>query len=477
MPLSQTSHNSAKPDTKQHVAYALPVIGSSFILGPIYLLQGIYAMYFGLSLTTIGTILLISRLFDAITDPLIGHLSDRIDNHRLFAFWGGLSIIISAYFLLVPVDPDTIDASTKVSEAYFMVCFLAFYLTHTFFEIPHLAWGSDLAKTSTEKNSLFAWRSVFLYFGSLLFYVVPFLPLFETREITPHTLQWTAFIGGTLMLLMLAICMRTLPNKGEKKQPRAASRWSWAMFIANKPLHLFLVAYLLTGIVFGLSGSLFFIYVSSYLNQGNDFALVMIVSACASIVGIKCWLPLAARWGKPFTWCVGTGVMMSGIALLAVLTPDKNSFALLLTAYVVIMFGVSTTPVFAPSILSEIIDYSRWKFNTDCSATFFSLQTFMNKANFALGGALGFLVAGWYGFEPSASSHSQEAIFGLRLATIWLPIMVGMLSIVFIALIPINARRHAIIRRYLDKIDKKSASVRPTVATNNIDNSALPSLT
>jgi Na+/melibiose symporter-like transporter len=377
-------------------------------------------------------------------------------------------MIVSAYFLLVPVDPASLNASTKVSEIYFLLFFFIFYLSQTLFEIPHYAWGSELAKTSEEKSSIFAWRSAFAYLGSLSFYGVPFLPVFDTHEITPHTLQWTAYIGGFLMLSTLVICMRTLRNKGNKERSDIVPTFSLAMFVANKPLRIFMGAYLLAGVSFGLFGSMFFIFVSSYLDQGSDYAIVMVASGVASLLGVKFWLFLSSRWEKPLLWSIGMGLMMAGVALLSGLMPGQDNFLLLLTAYVVVMFGISTTPLFGPSILSEIIDYSRWKYKSDCSATFFSLFTFVGKANFALGGALGFLVAGWYGFDPAAGvNHSAEAIFGLRLATIGLPLIVGLMSIICIALIPMNKRRHATIRRCLGLSasrlkDAKGSNVAPS---------------
>ena len=149
--------------------------------------------------------------------------------------------------------------------------------------------------------------------------------------------------------------------------------------------------------------------------------------------------------------------------ILIVLEPDNANFPLLLAAYVVMVSGAATAGIFAPSILSDIIDYSRWKYNTDCTASFFSLYTLLNKANFALGGAIGFLVAGWYGFEPNVDSHSSESIIGLHLAVIWLPAVVALLSTVFIVLTPINARRQKTIRRYLDKKATRSDKVKDSL--------------
>ena len=200
-------------NTRAQIAYALPVVGNAFILQPVMLLQGIYAMYFGLSLTTIATILLLSRLFDSVADPLVGYLSDRTGHRKAFVVCGGILMIISGYFLLVPVNLDTLDASTKVSELYFLLSFLAFYLGYTLFDIPHMAWGSELTTSANETNSIFAWRAVAINCGVILFYCIPFLPVFESRDITPHTLQWAAVINGFLMLSMLFISMKLVPSK------------------------------------------------------------------------------------------------------------------------------------------------------------------------------------------------------------------------------------------------------------------------
>ena len=62
---------------KEEVAYALPAVAISFLMGPIGIVQGIYAKYFGLELTTIAAVLLVARLFDGITDPIVGYWSDR----------------------------------------------------------------------------------------------------------------------------------------------------------------------------------------------------------------------------------------------------------------------------------------------------------------------------------------------------------------------------------------------------------------
>ena len=101
-----------------------------------------------------------------------------------------------------------------------------------------------------------------------------------------------------------------------------------------------------------------------------------------------------------------------------------------------------------PALLSDIIDYSRWKYRTESTATYFSLYTLAGKGFFAIGGALGLAIVGWYGFDPANVVYTNEVNFGVRLAIGGLPIIFLLISTVFVALIPINNRRHkAILRR------------------------------
>ena len=153
--ISGTNQMPKSNDTKLHLEtyrtlnYALPTVVVAFLIGPVAIIQGIYAKYFGLSLTTIASVLLIARLFDAVTDPLIGYFSDhyyaRTGSRKKIICTGAVLFIISAYFLYVPHGIGSSAPYDPISTACFLTWFLIFYLGWTMFEIPHLAWGSELA--------------------------------------------------------------------------------------------------------------------------------------------------------------------------------------------------------------------------------------------------------------------------------------------------------------------------------------------
>ena len=439
----------------QHISYAAPIMMVTFLLSPLGVVQGLYAKYFGISLSTIATVLLISRLFDALTDPLIGYWSDRYQTQfgtrKPFVLFGGLLFSISSYCLYVPIDVSVVGGERVVSASYFLIWLLLFYFAWTLVEIPHMAWGSEIALNSHAKNKLYSLRAMAGNLGTFFFYLVPFLPFFTSRDLTPQTLQWTALIAGGLMIPALYVCIHRTPS-GERKPYRPVGRSDLRSLIheiqSNKPMLSFFVAFFLFSCGSGMWFTLIFIFIDSYLILGQHFAGLTIIALLVSSAMLPGWYHLANRLGKK--WVLGLGAMFYGMGafLTGLLEPSEVSVVGL--ALVLILAYLSGGPAIGPSLLSDLIDYSAWRTRRERSATYFALYAFVLKAALALGGAMGLGIAGGFGFNPAAEIHSEDAVWGLRLATSWLPAALMLASMLFIYFIPINTRRHKIVRRRLD---------------------------
>lgn len=436
--------------------YALPSLPVYFLFGPIAILQGMYAKYFGISLSAIASALLIARLFDAVTDPVIGYCSDRYyaNNHsrKPFILFGSIIFAGSSWFLYVP--PDNVDF------IYLVTWLCVFYLGYTLFEISHIAWGSELADHANEKNHLFGIRSACALLAGLVFYAMPLLPIFDTNEFTPTTLKWSAVIAGIVMLPMLLMSLKVVPCSKRKRidgRPIPLQREKTPASLlkgvtANKPLLIFMSSYILLGIGGGMWLVLAFSFTDAYLGRGEEFAVVYMISIGFSIVSLRFWHWLANLFGKQLTWGLGALIMSFGIALTGFLLPSDESLLPLLICMIFVFVGTAALYIMAPSLLSDIVDYGTWKFGRDNTATYFSTFTFLTKSVGALGGALGLAISAKFGFDPTTTSHSEGAIFGLRLSIAWIPAILIVSSIAFIWKIPITYRQHTIIRRRLSAL-------------------------
>ena len=448
----------------------------TWLMAPLAIIQGVYAKYYGLPLTTLAAIILLARLFDTLSDPVIGYYSDRYasrtGSRKPFMFVGGLLFIVSSYFLYVPVglssitnnELDALNISPSISAAYFTSWFILLYLAWTLFEIPHITWGAELTKTSNEKTQIYSFRSVAGYLGILFFYAVPLLPIFETNEITPSTLKVSVTAAGLLMLPFLIICLKKTPNGFHRDTlPSAKNCHSSTarknsqelglllqILIGNKPFLLFVTAYLCSNIGIGMWYGLIFIHVDTYLNLGNQFAQMFLLSYVVGIMAIPAWYKIAVVLGKHITWVLAAVLLLISFFYTGTLKPGETSFGELAFLKTVQTLGFTCLSVIAPAMLSEIADYSTWKTGIERNASYFSCFTFISKISGALATSLGLGIAGWYGLDAMASTQTKDGIFGLTLAIAWLPTASMLVALVFIVLSPINSHRHGIVQRRLD---------------------------
>ena len=481
--------------TTHCLSYSVPVIAAYWLVSPIGVIQGVYAKYFGLPLATIAAVILFARIFDAVSDLAVGYYVDRYyrrhGTRKPFILAGGLLFSISSYFLCVPSDLQLLryfgfsgqESSSQVSAAYFCFWFIAFYLSWTLFEISHIAWGGGLARSSQDKTKLYAFRSFTHYIGLALFYSIPLLPLFETRNITPEALRFSAIAAGMLMIFLLAYSLKKTPNVTNSEFIKKTSichkkhsdnishaiktnyknsyKRKWKKFICrfmgaiqsifyNKPFLLLIGGFLLSNIASGLWFSLIFIYVDSYLGLGDKFSEMFLVAIIVGALVTPFFFKLAKTFGKKFVWVIAASLIIISFIYTYTLSAGKAGFFDLVMLKTIQTLGFACSGMVAPALLSEAIDYGSLKYGTDNTAMYFSIYTFISKTGGAIAAALGLGIVGWYGIDMTLSTQSESAVWALKLAITGMPVGFTCLALVVIGLYPINARRHSVIQRRLD---------------------------
>ena len=471
--------NKQPSELKHALSYSAPVVVTALLLGPLGILQGIYAKYFGLSLSAIAFALLIGRIVDAVSDPAVGFLSDkayeRKGNRSHFIAVGAILFVVSAYFLYVPTNifgfgvsyTDSQDG-IKVSETYFLFWIVMAYCSWTLFEIPHLAWGGDIAYTSNDKTRLYSIRSMFGALGGLLLFVIPYLPIFETTEITPQTLQLTILVAAILILPLIFISLRYTPKPYPAVPSLQATDDNEPMGLvltlksiaANRPFILFIVSFMLTGMGAGCSSVMTYIFIDSYLGLADKFPLIGIISAVISIPAIGLWYKLCGIFGKKQSWIIGLIGYIVCLVGYSQLTPENSPFVPLLGLSICSLVLLPAFGIASLSILSDIIDYGTLNSGKNQAGSYFSVFAFLVKTNAALGAALGLSVAGWYGFDASATTHHPDSIFGLHLSVVYIPVVFLLAAAVIVFFIPMNEKIHHEIRNRLDIREAEAKSTR-----------------
>jgi Na+/melibiose symporter-like transporter len=318
------------------------------------------------------------------------------------------------------------------------------------------AWISEVSSDSVERTTLFSIMVFFMKFGGMLFYFVPFLPVFTTSEITPDTLKISVIIGAGMISLGIFFALKFAPNGPPSIQEKSKAQLNGRVFHdllstvrRNKPFQIFMAAYMCSGLAIGMCMSLLFIYIDTYLNQGEIFAQLSILVIAGSLILTPLAYKVVIFIGKKTAWFFSTIITLISIFYLGMLNPGPDAYFGLITFYVIFTFGSVCIGVISMPLLSETVDYALLSDNREQRAAYFSVLSMMVKAESALGMAVGLAVAGWLGFDATTTTHDEQSGFAIHMAVSWLPCTLGIIGLYFIWKFPLNERRCSIIRRRL----------------------------
>lgn len=427
--------------------YAAPVTGAYFYYIPMWsILPGIYAKYFGLTLTSIAAAVLFMRVFDGIIDTTIGYVSDRHrsagGSRKPWVVVGGLGSIAACYFLFIPPQPAT--------TAYYLTWSLVYFLAFTIGEIPHLTWGSELTMDYQRRAQVYGVRNMMSRLGIVAFYALPLIPIYATTEYTPEILHDAVYAGAVMTIMGLVWAIVAAPKGiAVRTMGGDSPRLFIQSLVRNKPLLLYFAAFGSGGICYGMWFGLLYFYLDSYLGLGQKVALMFLVATVVAMLATPLWLKLIRLTSKSTAWAIGAALFVVQLVGSWFLVPGDAwwiAFALVIVANLCF----SCHDVAALSILGDIVDYGKLKFRKDRGATYFGFNTLVFKIGLGIGGGLSLGIAGLFGFDPSHSSHSDASIVGLKLGFIFLPACLACVALTFILRTPINQRRHRIIQRRIE---------------------------
>ena len=208
----------------------------------------------------------------------------------------------------------------------------------------------------------------------------------------------------------------------------------------------------------GMGGMILFLFVDVYLGMGDKFALASMLGFGASLLSLKCWHYGSQRWDLKKLWVAGIVIMAIGAVGTGLLSPGDH-WLWLIVWMMLTLGGGSVFAIAIPALMSKMVDYGTWKFGAERSAMYFSLYAFLSKTVTAIGGSLGLAIAGWYGFDATATEFSESAVFGLRLSIVWIPLLIMSFGAVIVLAIPMTDRQYKAIRHRLDKRQARELSM------------------
>lgn len=435
------------------LAYALPTAAAGAVAAPVAaILPSLYAKHASVGLTALGTLFAVLRIFDAISDPLVGYWADKTRSARYgrkpWIIAGGLLISISVFFLFqIPADAGI---------AYLTIWSLLFYLGYTMHEVPHLAWGSEITSDYAQRARLFSYRAMADTSGALIYTLLPlgliYLGVTASTEYTPTVFHWLAIAALILFPTVISLAVRYAPagdvGRNEKSDLAGFFRGLWK----NKPVLRFLSAYIVAGAGSGIYGALFFPYFDSYLHIGDKVPHLLLIALTAQFISQPFWARMVGIFGKHRTWAWGWIANSLALLPMMLLVPGEGVLlpALALTALYCFTNGVSSVAPF--SLLADVVDYELLKRRSDRAGNYYALLLFMAKLTGSVGGFVFVFLGAVFGYQIAEGAvNTEQANWGMVVSFCVLPSLFQILAVPLIWNFPIDQRRHAIIRKRLER--------------------------
>ncbi len=434
------------------LAYAAPTTGLQMMMVPLllYLPPTYYSPTVGLGLATVGLMFLLGRAFEAVTDPLIGALSDRtvsrFGRRRPWMLVGVPLAVGCAWFLLTP--------QAGASQWYLLGWLVAFYLAWTIVYIPHQSWGGELATGYHERTRIAGYRETGAFLGYLLAAVVPLVYWKWIAGVASPSFEQIVQSIGVLFAVMLPIgvmwCLATVPAgaRGVTEKPPS---WGelYALVGRNRPFMRLAFAYFLDRLAMGTYFAAQPLLIAYALDLQEDLLWVALANTVFAVVLAPLWISVARRLGKHRTYVLANLVTMLSYALLFAAQPGQLWFVLF--ANMVMGLGNAGTMITPPAMTADAVDYDELKSGVAQMGGHTALLAFVFKAGMAAGPFVGLGFIALFGYTGGADALTATSSLGIRLCASWLPILLLVPPVLMMWQFPLDARRHGIIRRALER--------------------------
>ncbi|MBB3931230.1 Na+/melibiose symporter-like transporter [Kaistia hirudinis] len=400
------------------LAYALPAVPLAAVALPLYVIvPTFYADHLGLSLAAIGTVLLLIRLFDAASDPVIGWLSDRVSptfGRRRAIFVLSLPMTaLSAFMVFWP--PST------AGTGYLAFWGILLSIGYTATLLPYTAWGAELSTDYRGRSVVSAFREGATLLGTLVSIALPFAVGMKASD----GFHGMAAVAVLILIALPAfglIAVGAVPEPANRSRSRLSLPDSLRYLGHNRPFIRLVVAFLLNGFANAIPASLFLYFVSERLGAESMRGPLLFGYFLCGILGVPIAVWVAARVGKHRSWC-GAMVLACVVFFFSGFlgTGDTAAFALICALTGVLLGFDLALP---PAIQADVVDCDTAVSGEQRTGVYFAAWGLATKLSLALGVGLVFPILAWSGF--ATGSDAEIPPFALDMLTIlyaWLPIL------------------------------------------------------
>ncbi len=425
---------------KMKLGYGLGDFGANLLFQCV----GFYLLFYFTDVLFIGaglagTIIMVAKIWDAVTDPLMGNISDRTrtrwGSKRVYLLLGALPLALSFYLLFY--GPDLTGSSLNL---YALVTFVLFCTFYTVVNIPYGALTSALTLDAKERASITGYRMSFAILGTLVVAGVTLVlvALFKTQQEGFRFVGALYGIAAALFTLIAFLTTREKKDYGEKKS--ASFREEISYVFRNTPFLILTLATLLQYVALGMTAAMVTFFFKYPLAMEKFTPIAFALLFVTAVLFMPFWVYMSRRLGKRPVFIAG--MIIFGGALLLMYFATVYGMAAIITLLVIAGVGLSTVYLSPWSMIPDTVEYSEWKFGARREGTIYGFFYFAHKVAAAMAGFICGQGLSLAGYVPDVV-QTPMAEEGIKILMTIFPAGVILLGIIVISFYPISGEMHS----------------------------------
>ena len=415
-----------------------------------------YTDVFGLPAAVVGTMFLITRIWDSAFDPIFGVVADRTHSRwgkfRPYLLW--LAVPFGIIGVLTFVTPDW-SPTGKLVYAY--VTYSLMMMIYSAINVPYASLLGVMSPNPKERNTLSTYRMTFAYIGSFIALLL-FMPLVNffsgnSKDLGDQQTGWTmaVVVIAILCIILFFGCFAWTKERVKPiKEAQNPLKEDLKDLFKNKPWWILLGAGV-AALVFNSIRDGATVYYFKYFVVEEDYATVsffgmsfvlsglyLALGQAANIIGVIAAAPVSNRIGKrnTYMWAMIIATVLSVIFYWF----DKEDLIWMFVFQALISICAGSIFPLLWSMYADCADYSELKTGNRATGLIFSSSSMSQKFGWAIGTAITGWLLGFFGFQANAV-QSEEAISGIKMFLSFLPAVGTILSVVFISMYPLTEKK------------------------------------
>ncbi len=390
-----------------------------------------------------GAVITVSKLFDVVTDPIVGMWSDRHHStkgrRRPFLPWGAL--LSAASFAAVFTAPQF--DNQYITALYLFVALCVYAFGYTLYNIPYLSMPAEMTDSYHERSSIHAFRMVFIALGGMVAgagvkFLLDYLGTNESSS-------WATVgvIGGVMIFISMmaayfttAKARFTAPEEASEKNKFEQLSEEFGAVVGNGHfLRLIGVKFSQLMGVQTMGAAMAYFFVQYLMRDFTALGTFFVVVSISTIVFSPVLVAFSKRYGKKAAYYVAAAVNILYALSWSLAGPDEPMWSILMRAAVVgIAFGGNV--IMAMSMLTDIINEDANRTGVRREGAFTALYSFVEKLTGAIGPLIVGIALSWVGFNkdlPLDAPQGDGVNTALLLAVSWLPAVFYVIGVVLLS--------------------------------------------